>query len=254
VRSAAWVETDGNLLFTMVQNVLGNAFKYAPGSRVLIGPRRIGGKLALQICDTGPGIEPSQIEAVFGEFYRLESVEAGGTVEGMGLGLAIVRGLGDLLGLDVRLASVPGRGTSVVIAGFDAVAPAKAGPARKGRTHPLSGKRICLIDDDETVRKAAAGLLERWGCIVESGAAADDIAGACDAILADMQLGNGASGLDAVAAIRRRSGNAVPAVILTGHSDAETMEKIAAANLPVLSKPVRPAELRAMLTRLCLGL
>lgn len=254
VRSAAWVQTDGNLLFTMVQNVLGNAFKYAPGSRVLIGPRRIGGKIALQICDTGPGIGPSQIEAVFSEFYRLEPVETGGTVEGMGLGLAIVRGLGDLLGLDVRLTSVPDRGTSVVIAGLDAAAPAKGGSERKGRTHLLSGKRICLIDDDETVSKATAGLLERWGCIVETGAGADEIAGACDAILADMQLANGASGLDAVAAIRRRTGNAVPAVILTGHSDAETMEKIAAANLSVLSKPVRPAELRAMLTRLCLGL
>ena len=254
VKSTAWVETDGNLLRAMVQNVLSNAFKYAPGSRVLIGPRRIGGKLALQICDSGPGIEPSQIEAVFSEFYRLESVEAGATVEGMGLGLAIVRGLGDLLDLEVRLSSVPGHGATIVIAGLQAAAPTISGSARKGRTHPLSGKRICIVDDDEPVRKAAAGLLERWGCVVESGVGADDIAGACDAILADMQLGNGVSGLDAITAIRRRSGKAIPAVILTGHSDAETLEKIAAFNLPVLSKPVRPTELRAMLTRLCLGL
>ena len=254
VKSAAWVKTDGNLLLTMVQNLLGNAFKYAPGSRVLIGPRRIGGKLALQICDSGPGIEPSQIEAVFSEFYRLESVAAGGTVEGMGLGLAIVRGLGDLLDLEVRLSSVLGHGTTIVIAGLQAAAPARSGSARRGGTHPLSGKRVCLVDDDETVRKAASGLLERWGCVVESGVGADEIAGECDAILADMQLGNGMSGLDAIAAIRRRSGKAIPAAILTGHSDAETLKKIAAANLPVLSKPVRPAELRALLTRLCLGL
>lgn len=254
VKSTAWVETDGNLLRAMVQNVLSNAFKYAPGSRVLIGPRRIGGKLALQICDSGPGIEPSQIEAVFSEFYRLESVEAGATVEGMGLGLAIVRGLGDLLDLEVRLSSVLGHGATIVIAGLQAAAPTISGSARKGRTHPLSGKRICIVDDDEPVRKAAAGLLERWGCVVESGVGADDIAGACDAILADMQLGNGVSGLDVITAIRSRSGKVIPAVILTGHSDAETLEKIAAVNLPVLSKPVRPTELRAMLTRLCLGL
>lgn len=254
VHSTAWVKTDGNLLFTMVQNVLGNAFKYAPGSRVLIGPRRIGDKLALQICDTGPGIDAAQIEAVFSEFYRLESAVAGGAVEGMGLGLAIVRGLGDLLDLEVRMASVPGRGTSVVIAGLETAKPEKVPPARKGRAHPLSGKRICVIDDDETVRKAAAGLLERWGCIVEHGAGVGDIAGACDAILADLQLGDGASGLEAIDAIRRRSGRAIPAVILTGYSDVETRQKIVAANLPALSKPVRPAELRAMLTRLCLGL
>ena len=255
VTSAAWVESDSNLLFTMVQNVLGNAFKYAPGSRVLIGMRRIEGKLGLQICDTGPGIEPSQVDAVFSEFYRLETIGTGRTVEGMGLGLAIVRGLGDLLGLEVRLTSVPGRGTSVVIAGLAPAVPAKASPAGRGRTHPLSGKRICLIDDDETVRLAATGLLERWGCTVRSCAGPDDgITGECDAILADMQLGNGVSGLDVVATIRRQSGRDIPAVILTGHSDAETRELIAAANLPVLSKPVRPAELRAMLTRLCLGL
>ena len=254
VKSAAWVDTDGNLLFTMVQNVIGNAFKYAPGSRVLIGPRRIEGRLAIQICDTGPGIAPSQIEAVFSEFYRLENVQAGGLVEGMGLGLAIVRGLGDLLGLDVRLASVPGRGTSIIIAGLDPTAPAGPLPDKRGRTHPLSGKRICLIDDDETVREATAGLLERWGCVVETGSGSDDIKGECDAILADMQLSGGKNGLDAIAVIRDRAERPIPAVILTGHSDAETRTKIVAANIPVLDKPVRPAELRAMLTRLCLGL
>ena len=116
-------------------------------------------------------------------------------------------------------------------------------------------RSLSKIDDDETVRLAATGLLERWGCTVRSCAGPDDgITGECDAILADMQLGNGVSGLDVVATIRRQSGRDIPAVILTGHSDAETRELIAAANLPVLSKPVRPAELRAMLTRLCLGL
>ena len=116
-------------------------------------------------------------------------------------------------------------------------------------------RSLSKIDDDETVRLAATDLLERWGCTVHSCAGPDDgITGECDAILADMQLGNGVSGLDVVATIRRQSGRDIPAVILTGHSDAETRELIAAANLPVLSKPVRPAELRAMLTRLCLGL
>ncbi|UYN99921.1 MAG: hybrid sensor histidine kinase/response regulator [Devosia sp.] len=254
VQTSAWVETDGNLLFTMVQNVLGNAFKYAPGSRVLIGPRRVAGHFALQICDTGPGIEPTQIEAVFSEFYRLETAEAGNTTEGMGLGLAIVRGLGDLLDLDVRLASVPGRGTSVIISGLVPTVPASAAPARKSRSHLLSGKRICLIDDDETVRNATVGLLERWGCIVDTAASSGDVAGRYDAILADMQLGDGQTGIDAIEAIRRQAGRDIPAVVLTGHSDSQTRTVISAANLPVLSKPVRPAELRAMLTRLCLGL
>lgn len=253
VSTGAWVETDGNLLFTMVQNVLGNAFKYASGRRVLIGPRRIAGRLALQISDTGPGIETSQLDAVFEEYYRLERDGAGTGFDGMGLGLSIVRRLGDLLDLDVKLASEPGRGTTVLISGLESAVPVE-NAARPAHAHPVAGKRIVLVDDDETVRIATTRLLERWGCIVTAGASVDEIGDPdCDAILADMHLAAGEDGLRVVTSIRKRADRVIPAVILTGRGDRETLHRIAVAGLPVLSKPVRPPELRAMLTRLCLG-
>ena len=254
VSTSLWVHTDANLLFTMVQNVLGNAFKYASGSRVLIGPRRINGKLALQICDTGPGIDAEHLDAVFNEFYRLERARAERHIEGMGLGLAIVRGLGDLMGLQVTLSSTPGRGTSVRISGFERADPLVEPTPRRSHAHPLFGKRICLIDDDETVRLATTRLLERWGCTVSAFSGVEAISGPFDAILADLELGDEKSGLDVVAALNANAKHPVPAVILTGHDDDATQERIAESRLPVLSKPVRPTELRAMLTRLCIGL
>lgn len=254
VGTNAWVHTDAALLFTMVQNTLGNAFKYASGSRVLIGPRRIRGKLALQICDTGPGIEERYLDAVFNEFYRLEGDHIGGNIEGMGLGLSIIRGLGELLGLEVILTSTVGRGTSVLISGFDQVEPVAARPTRERHIHPLSGKRICLIDDDKPVRAATSQLLERWGCQVEAFSGSESIEGTFDAILADMVLEGEKSGLDIVMDMRNSTGHAVPAVILTGYDNDDISRRVSHADLPVLRKPVRPTELRAMLTRLCIGL
>lgn len=252
VTTTDWVNTDGNLLFTMVQNVLSNAFKYAPGSRILVGPRRRNGRLALQICDTGPGVEQEQAEAIFREFYRVPNDRAY-TVEGMGLGLAIVRGLGELLELEVSLHSVLGRGTSVVISGLELSQPVVNARPRRMSLHPLSGKRICLIDDDETVLAATGQLLERWGCTVHVFTGAEAIEGDFDAIVSDMQLGTFSDGLTFIKALRQKARKAIPAVILTGHGGDDLLRQIGDAGIPVLSKPARPAELRAILTRLCLG-
>jgi signal transduction histidine kinase/CheY-like chemotaxis protein len=253
VPTAAWVNTDGNLLFTMVQNVLSNAFKYAPGSRVLVGPRRRSGRLALQICDTGPGVEAEQVDAIFREFYRISNDHAQ-AVEGMGLGLAIVRGLGELLELEVSLSSVPGRGTCVLISGLEPSQPVMDARPRRMNAHPLSGKRICLIDDDETVRAATGQLLERWGCTVMAFTGAEAIEGDFDAIISDLQLGAHGNGLSLVQALRNNARKQIPAIILTGHGGEVLLGQIRQAGIPVLSKPTRPAELRAILTRLCLGL
>ncbi len=252
VPTKCWVETDPNLLFTMVQNVLSNAFKYAPGSRILLGLRRAGRHTNLQISDTGPGIDPAHTEAVFSEYVRLEINENLPTVEGMGLGLSIVRRLGGLLGLDVTLASQLGIGTSVLISGFEPVAPVDAGPPPAVLNHPLSGRRICLVEDDEKVRLATASLLERWGCKVTAWMGQEEIGGEYDAILTDMHLGTGKDGLTIIAELRGRIGSHLPAIVLTGRSDEATLSAIHRAGIPVLGKPVAPPELRAALTRICL--
>ena len=252
VGSTAWVHTDVGLLATMAQNVLANAFKYAPRSQVLIGPRRSGGRLGLQICDTGPGMDPSQTEAVFEEYVRLDASSAP-EIEGMGLGLAIVRRLGDLLGLDVRLSSVPGKGTSVLILGLEQVNPAETESVSPTRAHPLSGRRVCLIDSDPDIRAATVRLLERWGCVVEVHDILPPEAHDCDIILTDVPSQSDIDTSELVHVLRERAGWDIPVAVLTGHSIAETGLIAAQIDAPVLHKPVSPAKLRAILTSLCLN-
>ncbi len=252
VGSSAWVHTDVGLLATMVQNILSNAFKYAPGSQILIGPRRSGGRLGLQICDTGPGIDPSQAKAVFEEYYRLDASSAP-EVEGMGLGLAIVRRLGDLLDLDVRLSSIPGKGTSVTIFGLEQVDPAETERVSPTRAHPLSGRRICLIDSDPDIRAATVRLLERWGCLVEVHDTPPPQAQACDIILTDIPAQSDIDGSELIRVLRDRAGWDIPVAVLTGHSVAEIGLVAAQLDAPVLHKPVSPAKLRATLTSLSLN-
>ncbi|MGB5950251.1 MAG: hybrid sensor histidine kinase/response regulator [Parvibaculum sp.] len=248
-----WVDTDPALLSTMIQNILSNALKYAPGSNVRIVARREGDRAALEIADNGPGIAEQDLQHIFDEFYRAES---GGVpkAEGLGLGLAIVRRLAGLLGLEVEIASAAGRGTRLRISGLRPVAPAAVTvPPRAHRQHPLTGLRVCVVDDDAEVLAATATLLRRWGCDVAEFAGLPEAASGCDAIVSDFDLGGDLDGLDVIARLREMEGWEVPAAILTGRSEPETLKRLAGSGIPFLRKPAHPAELRALLTGFALG-
>ena len=252
VESTACIRTDAGLLATMAQNILSNAFKYAPGSQVLIGPRRVGGKLGLQICDTGPGIDPSLTEAIFQEYYRLEQSGAQ-EVEGMGLGLAIVQRLSNLLDLKVQLTSMPRKGTSILISGLEQVDATTHESVAETYAHPLSGLRICLIDSDPNIRVATVQLLERWGCIVEDHNTLPTVDQRCDIILTDLVPHGEIDAPGMIHILRGRAGWHIPIAVLTGHLSAETGLLASEIDAPVLHKPVSPAKLRATLTSLCLN-
>lgn len=247
VPTTLWVEADPALLSAMVQNLLSNALKYAPQARILIGARRAGGSVAIEVVDTGPGIAEKDFRRIFDEFYRADRPAVRAT-EGLGLGLAIVRRLAELTGLDVAAASVPGRGTRLRISGLRPVAPVAEAVSRARRQHPLTGLRVCLIDDDAEVLSASAILLRRWGCEVAAFRALPAGTVGCDAIVSDFDLGGETDGLDAIAAIRAAEGWDVPAAIVSGRSEPETLARLARAGIPFLRKPVHPAELRALLT------
>lgn len=247
VPTALWVEADPALLSAMVQNLLSNALKYAPGARILVGTRRAGGSIAIEVVDTGPGIAEKDFRRIFDEFYRADRPAVRAT-EGLGLGLAIVRRLAELMALDVGAASAPGRGTRLRISGLRPVAPVTAPVSRARRQHPLTGLRVCLIDDDAEVLSASAMLLRRWGCEVTPFRALPAGPVGCDAIVSDFDLGGETDGLDAVAAIRAFEGWDVPAAIVSGRSEPETLARLVRAGIPFLRKPVHPAELRALLT------
>lgn len=245
----ATVLTDRALLTTVLQNIVSNAIKYAPGAKVLIGCRRRGDTVALQVLDRGPGIAEAHLPRVFDEFYRVHA-PGDRDVDGVGLGLAIVQRLSVLMGLTVHLRSTLGRGTVLILAGLplDASQAPSALPQGDAALSPVHGFRVLLLEDDPLVRSATEVLLKRWGCVVrgEPGLPGEG-AEACDLILTDFDLGEKTTGSDCVAEIRRRAGRQVPAIVMTGHDPERVRRLTPEPDVVILSKPLRPAELRSVI-------
>lgn len=242
------VITDRALLTTMLQNIVSNAVKYAPGRAILIGCRRENGALALHVADQGPGIAAHHQALVFDEFYQIRE-RGDRDVEGVGLGLSIVDRLAAMLGLKVRLRSTHGRGTSVKISGIPIAttpAPSKGRPPAR-QTASVDGLQILLVEDDEAVLNATASLLRRWGCEVDAMQTIPSRLGSWDVVITDFDLGGNVTGTDCIAQVRRLAEWDVPAVVMSGHDAARVRDEMGEDDAPILSKPVRPAELRSVI-------
>lgn len=247
VATRAHVLADAGLIATMAQNVVSNALKYAPGRPVLIGCRRRGGTLSIEILDRGEGISPEALPRVFEEFFQVRKLGEK-DIEGVGLGLSIVQRLAGLMGLVASIRSTVGRGTAVAIDGLKLVA-APAAPKPAPRAAPvaaMTGLKVLLVEDDESVLLATATLLEKWGCAVTPELRIPVSIGGCDLVITDFDLGEGTTGADCIAQVRRLAGRDVPAVVMTGHEPKRVAQELGDADVPILSKPVRPAELRSI--------
>ncbi len=247
VPTSVRVRVDPNLLTVILQNLVSNAFKYASNGPVLIGCRRRGKTVSIVVQDSGRGIPEKDRARVFEEFYRANI--PGRDVEGVGLGLSIVRRMATLMGLEVTLTSKEGAGTSVRIDDLpithEPVAPRS--PARLLPVTLLDDMRILLIEDDPDVLSATKTLLEKWGCQVRAERGMPSEVQACDLILADFDLNSGPTGVGCIVSIRNKLGQDIPAIIMTGHDDGRVSAELGDMSIPILSKPVRPAELRASL-------
>jgi histidine kinase len=256
VPTRAVVRSDEALLRRILQNFLSNAVRYTRGGRVLLGCRRAGTSLRIEVWDSGPGIPEHQRQEIFEEFRRLDSGE-----QGAGLGLAIVDRTARLLGHTVGLRSWVGHGSvfSLTVplgeAGAVSAAPAPAqGPAEDSALH---GREVWCIDDDARVREASRVLLERWGCRVTLAAGAADglplaRAGQAPAlVLLDYRLGGG-TGPELYAELERRWGASPPVILVSAERDAALQALAQARGWGFLNKPVRPPALRALMSRLLL--
>lgn len=261
VRTRLAVRSDEALLRRVLQNLLSNAVRYTAHGRILLGCRRIGDTVRIEVWDTGPGIPRARQREIFEEFRRLDDGDDGG---GSGLGLAIVDRIARLLGHGITLQSRPGHGSvfSVTLPRADAAtvvtpspAPEPAAPAQE--PSPLHGRTVWCVDDDAHSRAAARAMLERWGCRVPlavGGRAAREAARrgeAPDLVLLDLHLGS-ERGPDVFAALAQAWG-ASPQVILVTADRSDAAQAIA-RNLgwQFLPKPVRPPALRALMTQLLL--
>lgn len=242
------VYSDPALLLTSLQNLLSNALKYAPGRPLLLAVRRRQGRLALVVYDQGPGIAAEHLPHLCEEFYRVREARDR-DIEGVGLGLSIVQRIARLLDLELRIRSRPGHGTAVSLQGLPlaAVPPEPRVRPASGPQHLLAGWRVLLIEDDANVLLATATLLRSWGCEVTTAASIPTGAVACDLVITDFDLDRSASGADCIAYLNRLQGRRIPAVVVTGHDIPQVQQALGDPEIPVLAKPVRPAELRALL-------
>jgi two-component system, sensor histidine kinase len=258
-RCGLLVRSDPMLLLRVLQNLVSNAVRYTEGGGVLVGVRKRGERCLIDVVDTGSGISESERDTIFEEFYR-GAAAAGGTHTGLGLGLAIVQRTVLTLGHLLILKSELGKGSTFRLALHHAgAAPSDPGVAaeRPPAIHEMTGACVLLIENDKEVRDATARLLERWSCRVLAAEGLSDIAPLLaeltdppDLVLADYHLDDGQTGLAALDEVRRCVGVSVPAVILTADRSPSVGGDVLAAGFELMHKPIKPAELRALMTYL----
>jgi signal transduction histidine kinase len=249
VSSKAIILTDRALLTTMIQNLLSNALKFSNGRAVLIGCRRSKATVSIQILDQGVGIADEHIPFLFDEFYQIK-VAGDPDRQGVGLGLSIVARMAKLLGLKVDIRSEVERGTCFTISGLQVLRGASTIQATRpnfGGGSPLTNLRVLLVEDDIDILAATEDLLKSWGCVTIARTTIPDAPVQIDLILTDYDLGGGVTGADCISKVRLAAGWNVPAIIITGHDDSRISDALNDTDIPVIKKPVRPAELRSSL-------
>jgi len=242
--------TDPALLERILRNLVANALRYTESGSVVVGARRRGPRIAIEVWDSGIGIAPGERERIFEEFYQLGNPERD-RARGLGLGLAIVRRLAALMGHQVEVSSSVGRGSvfRVVLNAGSSNALKDGNAVVRPPPGSMQGHCVVVVDDEPSVRESTRSLLASWGCTVVTACdSAEAIAGlegrSPSALLVDYRLRGGEDGLSAIVGLRTALGRDVPAVLVSGESSADELALIKASGFPLLHKPVPPARLR----------
>jgi signal transduction histidine kinase/CheY-like chemotaxis protein len=250
VGTSVSVWSDPVLLERIVKNLLANAIRYTMKGKIVIGcRRRAQGQIDICIGDSGIGIPESEMEKIFDDFYRVTT----GVPHGLGLGLSIVKNVAKLLGHEVLLASIPGRGTmfSVRLARSTGLVPMPVdGPAP---LISIAGKCVAVIDDDLEIRRGLLVLLHQWQCDAIVAGTWDELDRALksankrpDALIADYRLADERSGIEVIQEMRRRYGKKLPCMLISGTTNVSELN-VNLADIVVASKPVPVQKLRAFL-------
>ncbi len=250
------VRSDAILLERILINLLSNAIRYTSVGGVIIGCRRRGASLRIDVRDTGPGIPPDHQRRIFDPYYQIDPAPAGSD-GGLGLGLAIVERLSRLLDHPLELTSRPGGGSCFSITVPLAAVSPKAAPSQPAVAgDPLKGRLIVVIDDDVLALSAVRGVLRSWGSdVVAASTAAAALTAARkldrppDLVISDYRLSDGSTGVDAIAFLRTEFGADVPAFLISGDTSG-SLREAEASRYHMLQKPVLPMALRALATHL----
>jgi CheY-like chemotaxis protein/anti-sigma regulatory factor (Ser/Thr protein kinase) len=256
VPSSLLVRSDMRMLETMIRNLLSNALRYTDRGRILLGCRRVGDKVRIEIWDSGIGITQDQLPHIFQEYYQgLSDGQRGG----LGLGLAIVRRLGEMLDHPIGARSTPGKGTVITI---EVPQGDGDGESRERAQKPRYERgdfrgTILVVEDEASVRASISRMLRARGIEAVVVATADDALARVrrqeirpDLLLCDYNLQGSTSGVTTIGDLRTALGRNVPAIVMTGDIRSEVVAPIRAQGILVLLKPFSADELLQHAVRL----
>jgi signal transduction histidine kinase/CheY-like chemotaxis protein len=259
MKTGVYVVSDPSLLARIVRNLLSNAVRYTDRGGVVLGCRRRGKTVRIEIWDTGRGIPPERHTEIFREFYQLENPERDRR-KGLGLGLAIVERLSRLLNHPVELRSTVGKGSmfaiTVPLGARENYIPLETSPDTAG-VFDLSGSLVLVIDDECAVQEGMAALLRKWQCEVLTAGSGKEMLQQLvsvqrlpDLIISDYRLRGGENGIEVVELLRNEFNVDIPALLVTGDTAPDRLRDAEASGLPILHKPLNPARLRTLIANL----
>lgn len=243
-----WVETDRTCLYRIIQNLVSNAIKYTATGSVMLTARKRNEHILIQIWDTGLGISEIEQQKVFGDFYRVE----GSKEHGVGLGLGVVSRLSEKLSMPISVSSTLNKGSCFGLLVPEGQPIAKTINQTTNNKSQLSKLKVLCVDDIEQNLDAMQTLLGKWQIeslvcknIADSLTLAKELRP--NVLLVDYNLGKNSNGLEAIAQLRDLLGEKTPAAMVTANQDETLIEACQSENIGYLSKPIKPAKLRALL-------
>lgn len=245
--------TDPLILGRIIRNLLSNAVKFTEQGSVEIHVQSVSAGVLVQVQDSGMGIPLQEQARVFDEYHQV-ATQNRLRQQGVGLGLSVVKRLSQLLDLELQLESVPGQGTTftIVVPKGD---PAQVAHKEEVVNFSLQGCRVLVVDDEPALLQATSNLLAEWGCQVMAAACKESAlqclqgAQAPQIIVSDYHLGN-CTGLSVIKAVQDLLGEAIPALLMSGDTSPELIQKMRHHSLFLLQKPVKPVHLRKVLRQL----
>ncbi|GAB2470834.1 MAG: hybrid sensor histidine kinase/response regulator [Comamonas sp.] len=269
--SEDWVHTDQTLLFMLLRNLVSNALRYTEHGGVLIAVRKRRNQRCIEVWDTGIGIDAANHELIFQEFRQVEDNGLGS--KGMGLGLAIVRELADMLNAKVGMASYLGRGSVFRVTLMADAQPANTPgmtanlweEASESSYLPLPGLRVLVVDDEPLVRAGLCSMLEQWQCDVLGAGTVGQVqrqlsraveAGGplWDVVLTDLRLSKTEDGGQVIRSVRdaveqHPQWQQLPEFfILTGDTAPERLQMANRLGAALMHKPIDPHALHIRLS------
>ena len=250
------VITDRVLCSRILRNIISNAINYTQDGSINVQVERLEDMIEVKVSDTGIGIDATELDNIFNEYYQLGNIERS-RHKGFGLGLAVVRRMTDLLQHSLSVESVPGQGSTFSVTLPIGDPTQVIAEQKEPIAHPLSQLRVLVIDDDHSTLDAMKLILTEWQCTILL-AESFDMAMAeidqqqfeFDLIITDYRLTYGVTGLTVIKTLRAKFGQHLPALIISGDTDPKLLRSIREQGFFLLHKPLKPTHLNKVMRQL----